>query len=68
MQKGKFVTGNIFQHIVVMSSTNAIGLTALFLVDLADLFFISLLGEIELAAAVGYAGQSHFLQRRFQSV
>ena len=60
MQKGKFVNGNIFRHIVVMSSTNAIGLTALFLVDLADLFFISLLGKTELAAAVGYAGTIAF--------
>jgi len=60
MPKGKFVSGNIFKHIVVMSSTNAIGLTALFLVDLADLFFISLLGEVELAAAVGYAGTIAF--------
>jgi len=60
MPKGKFVTGNIFRHIVVMSATNAIGLTALFLVDLADLFFISLLGETELAAAVGYAGTIAF--------
>ncbi|MEL0628621.1 MATE family efflux transporter [Psychromonas aquatilis] len=60
MQKGKFVSGNIFKHIIVMSSTNAIGLTALFLVDLADLYFISLLGETELAAAVGYAGTIAF--------
>lgn len=60
MAKGKFVSGNIFRHIVLMSSTNAIGLTALFLVDLADLFFISLLGETELAAAVGYAGTIAF--------
>ena len=60
MIKGKFVSGNIFHHIVIMSSTNAVGLTALFLVDLADLFFISLLGESELAAAVGYAGSIAF--------
>jgi len=60
MSQGKFVSGSIFRHIVVMSSTNAIGLTALFLVDLADLFFISLLGEVELAAAVGYAGTIAF--------
>ncbi|WP_413700424.1 MATE family efflux transporter [Psychromonas sp. KJ10-10] len=58
--KGKFVSGNIFRHIVIMSSTNAIGLTALFLVDLADLFFISLLGETELVYAVGYAGTIAF--------
>ena len=60
MAKGKFVSGNVFNHIIVMSSTNAIGLTALFIVDLADLFFISLLGETELAAAVGYAGTIAF--------
>ncbi|MCW8330791.1 MATE family efflux transporter [Photobacterium sp. SDRW27] len=39
-----------------MSGTGAIGLMALFLVDLLDMFFISLLGEIELAAAIGFAG------------
>ena len=60
MHQAKFLKGSIFKHIVVMSSTNAIGLTALFLVDLIDLFFISLLGEIELAAAVGYAGTISF--------
>lgn len=60
MPKAKFVSGDIFRHIVVMSSTNAVGLTALFLVDFADLFFISLLGEAELAAAVGYAGTIAF--------
>ncbi|RJG51294.1 MATE family efflux transporter [Motilimonas pumila] len=60
MPQAKFLHGSIFRHIVVMSSTNAIGLTALFLVDLIDLFFISLLGETELAAAVGYAGSISF--------
>nr|WP_305814435.1 MATE family efflux transporter [Photobacterium leiognathi] len=39
-----------------MSGTGAIGLMALFLVDLLDMFFISLLGEVELAAAIGFAG------------
>ncbi|GHA60479.1 MATE family efflux transporter [Photobacterium aphoticum] len=44
------------KHIMVMSGTGAIGLMALFLVDLLDMFFISLLGEVELAAAIGFAG------------
>ncbi|MGF1686124.1 MATE family efflux transporter [Photobacterium japonica] len=44
------------KHIMVMSGTGAVGLMALFLVDLLDMFFISLLGEIELAAAIGFAG------------
>ena len=34
----------------------AIALLALFLVDFLDLYFISLLGETELAAAIGFAG------------
>ena len=33
---------------------------ALFLVDLADMYFLSLLGEVEVAAAIGYAGSILF--------
>ena len=51
-----FVDGSIFRHVVVMASTSAVGLMTLFVVDLMDMFFLSLLGELELAAAVGYAG------------
>lgn len=43
------------RHVLVMSVTGGIGLVAVFLVDLANLFYISLLGQQELAAAVGYA-------------
>jgi putative MATE family efflux protein len=43
-----------------MSSTAAVGISALFVVDLLDIFFLSLLGEQELAAAVGYAGSISF--------
>ncbi|WP_343564707.1 MATE family efflux transporter [Kiloniella sp. b19] len=39
-----------------MSSASAVGLLAVFVVDLVDLFFLSLLGEEEIAAAVGFAG------------
>ncbi|RKF17485.1 MATE family efflux transporter [Alginatibacterium sediminis] len=60
MPKAKFVSGSILSHIFLMTTTNALGLTALFLVDLADLYFISLLGQAELAAAVGYAGSIAF--------
>ncbi len=48
------------RHITVMTGTAALGLMAIFLVDLADLYFLSLLGETELAAAVGYAGSILF--------
>lgn len=39
-----------------MTSAGSIGLIAIFAVDLLNLFYISLLGQKELAAAVGYAG------------
>lgn len=48
------------RHVLVMSATGAAGLVAVFLVDLANLFYISLLGQQELAAAVGYASSILF--------
>lgn len=48
------------RHVVVMASTGAIGLVAIFMVDLANLFYISLLGQKELAAAIGYAATVMF--------
>jgi putative MATE family efflux protein len=44
------------RHVLVMTSTSAIGLLAMFSVDLVDMYFLTLLGEQELAAAVGFAG------------
>ena len=52
----KFVTGSPLRHVIVMSATGSIGLMAVFLVDILNLFYISLLGQQELAAAIGYAG------------
>ncbi len=51
-----FVTGSIMRHVVVMTLTGALGLMALFMVDLVDLFFLSLLNNTEVTAAIGYAG------------
>lgn len=56
-----FLTGNLTQHIVTMSLTSAVGFIALFIVDLVDMLFISMLGIEELAAAVGYAGTVLFM-------
>ncbi len=56
----RFVSGSTMRHVVVMTSTGSIGLMALFLVDFADMYFLSLLGEIEVAAAIGYAGSILF--------
>ncbi len=48
----KFTKGSIMRHVVVMSLTSSIGLIALFFVDLVDFYFISRLGQQELAAAI----------------
>lgn len=44
------------RHVVVMTSASAAGLIAMFTVDMVDMYFLTLLGEQELAAAVGFAG------------
>lgn len=58
--RGKFVTGPTMNHVVVMTMTAAVGLMAVFVVDFINLFYISLLGATELAAAIGYAGTVFF--------
>lgn len=55
-EQPKFVTGSTMRHVMTMTATGSIGLVAIFLVDAFNLFYISLLGEDELAAAIGYAG------------
>src|SRR5580658_1141845 len=60
--EARFVTGNIMRHVVVMAGTGAIGMTAVFSVDLLNLFYISLLGQRPIAAAVGFAGVVGFFQ------
>ena len=54
--QGKFVTGSTLKHVLNMTLSGSVGLIAVFAVDLLNLFYISLLGQKELAAAVGYAG------------
>ncbi len=44
------------RHVVAMAGTGAIGLVAIFAVDLINLLYISMLGEQAIAAAVGFAG------------
>ena len=63
--QAKFVTGNLFRHITVMSLTASVGLMAVFIVDFVDMIFISMLGKAELAAAVGYAGAILFFTSSF---
>lgn len=54
--KARFTTGSTMRHVVVMTATGSIGLMSLFVVDFADMYFLSLLGEKEVAGAAGYAG------------
>src|SRR5580658_5311497 len=44
-----------------MTATGALGLMAIFVVDLLSLFYVSRLGDQSLKAAVGYASQVLFL-------
>ena len=62
IDEARFVTGNIMRHVVVMAGTGAIGLIAVFAVDLLNLFYISLLGQQPIAAAIGFAGVVGFFQ------
>ena len=54
-EKGAFTTGSTMRHVVVMTTTSSVGLVSVFFVDALNLFYISLLGQQELAAAIGYA-------------
>ncbi|MCB1702398.1 MAG: MATE family efflux transporter [Halioglobus sp.] len=51
-----FLRGSTMRHVVVMTSASTVGLLAMFAVDMVDMYFLTLLGEQELAAAVGFAG------------
>ncbi len=58
--QAKFTQGSILRHICNMTFASMVGLLALFFVDLMDMYWLSLLGQIELAAAIGYAGSILF--------
>ena len=56
----RFLQGSIMRHVVVMTLTGALGLMAVFLVDLADLFYLARLGNTDITAAIGFAGTLAF--------
>lgn len=56
----KFVTGSVPEHVTKMSLSASVGIMGIFIVDLLDMYFLSLLGEAELAAAIGFAGSITF--------
>ena len=58
--QARFLQGSIFRHVVVMTLTGALGLMTLFLVDLADLYFLSSLNDTHITAAIGFGGTIDF--------
>jgi len=55
-----FTEGSLMRHVAVMTATGAIGLMAIFAVDLLSLFWVSRLGDQAFKAAVGYVGLAAF--------
>ena len=56
----KFLQGSIMSHVIRMTVTGMLGLTFMFVVDLANLFWISRLGDERLVAALGFAWNVQF--------
>jgi len=61
----KFTKGNIAQHITKMALTNVVGLSVFFVVDLIDIYFISLLKQPYLLSAIAYAAAILFFTTSF---
>jgi putative MATE family efflux protein len=61
----RFVSGSIMRHVAVMASAGAIGLIAIFLVDLINLFYLSRLDNKSITAAVGFFSVIGFFQTSF---
>lgn len=55
-----FLEGSILKHVLRMTATGAVGLIAIFIVDLLSLIYISWLGNAALTAGVGFASQLSF--------
>jgi len=54
--QAKFIEGSVLKHICVMTLSATAGILLMFLVDVLDLFWLSLLGEVEITAALGFSG------------
>ena len=53
--QGRFLTGSTLGHVVRMTATGAVGITFVFIVDAANLLWVSQLGDKQLVAAIGFA-------------
>lgn len=65
MQAGRFLTGSTMGHVVRMTTTGAFGITFVFLVDAANLLWISQFGQPQLVAAIGFAYAIQFFSVSF---
>ena len=54
-ERDKFLTGSTMKHVVSMSLMGSVGLISMFAVDLIDIYFLSLLDDWAIMAAMGYA-------------
>lgn len=54
-QQAVFVSGSLMRHVAVMTGTGAVGLMAVFVVDLLSLLYVSWLGRPAATAGVGFA-------------
>jgi len=55
-RRAVFTEGSTMRHVIIMTSTSAIGLMSVFFVDAISLFYISQLNDFAQTAAVGRAG------------
>lgn len=58
--QARFTSGNIMRHVVVMAGAGAVGLMAIFVVDLLSLLYVSWLDDKTKIAAVGFASTLMF--------
>lgn len=56
MTEAVFTRDSTMRHVLVMTAAGSMGLLAMFGVEMVDMYFLTLLGEQELAAAVGFSG------------
>ncbi len=60
IDKARFLTGSTMRHVLVMTLTGSLGLTFMFLVDVATLFWVSVLNVERLIAVLGFAWTIQF--------
>lgn len=58
----RFCTGDIMRHVMTMAGTGAIGLMAVFAVDLLNFFYISRLHDPNLTAAIAFTASVSYVQ------